>query len=302
MGTFESAVDPYGENNFPPDRHFFFLLLEGDNKAYGSIQKIAVVRDSGAYDSGLNNLNDEQTAAWRKAVNSIADTIKRKDAAHLVPRAVVSMLDAEFQQLEQWRPEDLDKIIKNLEIPDRARLQGCYGATREDWRPFNSGRRIRDILDDLKDAINKKLGETQIRWEPVDLLSGTSDEARVEADKLLNRPSLVVIDPISLYHDGIYRRFQLLNKCFASDKAVVMVLTPFSLSPPVAYLREMVRQAGMPLFDPYYDPSQQLTEAFANCGIDIADETEIQRFLHFAMSRHARKPEAKAVPFTSHSS
>jgi hypothetical protein len=299
LATFESAIDPYGDNNFPPDRHFFFLLLEGDNDAYGSVQKIAALRDSGAYADGLNNLTAEQTAAWRAAVNSIADTIKRKESALLVPRAVVSMLDTEFQELGLRRQADLNTIVNNLGIAGTTNLQSCYGATREDWRPFNNVRQIRDILDDLKNTINKKLGGTQIRWEPVDIFSGTYDEGRIEADKLLNRPSLVVIDPISLYHEDIYRRFQLLNKCFASDKAVVMVLTPFSLSPTIAYLREMVRQVGTPLFDPYYDPSQQLTETFAHCGIDIGDETEIQRFLHFAMSRHTRKPETKAVPFTS---
>ena len=298
MATFEAAIDPHGKNEFPPDRHFFFLMLEGDNDAYGSIQNITALKDIGAYASGVDNFTHEQSTAWRTAVDAIANTIKRKDSALLVPRAIVSMIDAEFQQLELWRGADLDTITNNLGIPDRVNLQNCYGATREDWKPFNSVRPIRGILDDLKNIINQKLG-TQIRWEPVDLFSGMDDEARAEASKLLNKPSVVVIDPISLYHEDIYRRFQFLNKFFASDKAVVMVLSPFSSSSCTAYLREMVRRVGRPLFDPYYDPSEQLTETFASCGIDIGDEDEIRRFFHFNLSLHTRKSQTKAVPFTS---
>ncbi|MET0648419.1 MAG: toll/interleukin-1 receptor domain-containing protein [Pyrinomonadaceae bacterium] len=301
MGTFEAAIDPQGINEFPPDRHYFILVLEGDNDAYGSIQKLTALREADAYGGGVAGLAGERAAAWRTSVNAIADTIKRKDSALLMPRAVVTMLDAEFRQLELRRPADVDTIVTNLGLPGRGDLQKCYGATREDWKPFNSVRPIRDILDDLKNAINAKLGATQIRWEPVDLLSGTEKEAGIEAGKLLNKPSVVVIDPVSLYHEEIYRRFQFLNKCFASDTAVVMVLTPFSVSPSTAYLRDMVREIGRPLFEPYYDPSEQLTEHFAHCGIDISDETEIQRFLHYhySMSQRARRSQTKSVPFTS---
>ena len=299
MGTFEAAIDPQGKNDFPPDRHYFFLILEDDNEAYGSIQKLTGLKDVNAYANGPDKLTAEQSDAWRTAVNAIADTIKKKDSALLVPISIVSMLDAEFQQLEMRRGGDLDTIINNLGIPGRVNLKNCYGAAREDWKPFNSARPISDILDDLRNNINQKMGATQIRWEPVDLFSGTDDEARVEAGKLLNRSSVVVIDPISLYHEDIYRRFQFLNKFFASDKAMVMVLTPFSISSSVTYLREMVRQVGRPLFDPYYDPSEQLTETFANCGIDIADEKEILRFLHFTIHQHTRKAQTKSIPYTS---
>jgi hypothetical protein len=177
-------------------------------------------------------------------------------------------------------------------------LEKRYECNRRDWRPFGNNLSIRDILEQLKDEINGAVQGLTFRWEYVSEEFWTdSAVARKSVTTLLSNLSLIVIDPISLFDDLVFRRFTLLNRCFENDRSAIMVLSPFTTPEPNLRLIQLIRDKGAPFFDQYYyEPSVPPSAiSSANWGVNIADVTDIKRLVLITLGQYARRRGGSAA-------
>ena len=281
-------------------RRLIFVMLEGEAKAYESTQLINDLKDANAYNSGgPGNL---APGKWREVVDKVANAVVDKDPSTPVPLAVLSMTEAELMKIDPdegppYRPS-LNELINELNIGSIENLKKHYGAKRLDWRPFGSTYNIWYILNDIKDKINNgrkeddpKL-EPPFRWEPIDEGFWTDpDAADRERAKLLSntRLSLIIIDPISLYHGLIYEKFVFLSNCFNNDKSLIMVLSPQTMPSWIESVRRMVEKRGEPFFNSFFNPPVPIDKAYANCSVNIGDPNDFRRLVRAGLG-YARKP------------
>ncbi|NOT55904.1 MAG: toll/interleukin-1 receptor domain-containing protein [Deltaproteobacteria bacterium] len=289
LGVFEAIVDPAVSGPTQEDRRFIFLMLEGENPAYTSMQMLSDLREANAYEGGADAVDP---SPWQKVVKKLVDAMRANDPSTPLPVAVLSMTRQELTQLdpneERTFGPSLNTLLQNLGMGTIETLARYYGEERTDWRPFGNPLNVRQILDTLLDKVNNGV-TPPFRWEPLDPQFWTNMAvARGEREKLLSHLSVVVIDPLSLYDERVYDRFVFLSRCFESEKSIIMALTPFGMPQPFSRLNTMIRDRCTPFFDTYYDPPIPYNKASALLGVNISDESDVRRLLRLSLGQHLR--------------
>jgi hypothetical protein len=100
---------------------------------------------------------------------------------------------------------------------------------------------------------------------------------------------VILIDPISLYHQKIYKRLNLLKYSFDRDQSLIMTLAPFSLPPLLHELRELVHRASAPMLDFYYVPPVPSDRLFPYCRLHACDPSELERMVRLRLGRYAKE-------------
>jgi hypothetical protein len=221
------------------------------------------------------------------------------------------LLEIKLDEGQRFKPS-LNDLVKELNIGSLENLRSHYGPRRLDWHPFGSNDNIWHILNVVKDEINngRKRGDGKskddpnvvppivpplappFRWEPIDEGFWTDpDVAEIERAKLLSntRLSLVVIDPVSLYHELIYEKFVFLSNCFYNDKSLIMVLSPQIMPSWMESVRGLVEKRGDPFFNPFFNPPVPIDKAYANCSVNIGDPSDFRRLVRAGLG-YARRP------------
>jgi hypothetical protein len=181
-----------------------------------------------------------------------------------------------------------------LGIADPVTLKGLYGQTRGDWKPFGSDVTIDAILGTVLGQLNQNVQPAQFEWDPVDFLAVGGDW-NAELARLAG-PSVVLMDPLSLYHPRIKDRVQLLTQYFDKGDLVFVMLAPFCVAPPYDVLRTMVRVLAAPLLDSYFDPTPRKL-GMAACAVGICDHVDLARAIRAALLRGAVQPAPESHPF-----
>jgi hypothetical protein len=289
LGVFEAIVDPAVSGQTQEDRRFIFLMLEGENPAYTSMQMLSDLREANAYVGGADTID---SSPWQNVVRKLVDAMRANDPSTPLPVAVLAMTRQELTQLdpneERTFGPSLNTLLQNLGMGTIETLVQYYGEGRTDWRPFGNPLNVQQILDTLLDKVNNGV-TPPFRWEPLDMQFWTNMAvARGEREKLLSYPSVVVIDPLSLYDERVYDRFVFLSRCFESEKSIIMALTPFGLPQPFSHLNMVIKDRCSPFFDGYYDPPIPPNKASAVLGVNISDESDVRRLLRMSLGQHLR--------------
>lgn len=273
-------------------QRLILINLEGQNTAYTAWQVLDDLKAAHAYTKGIEALDAN---LWQDMTQKVEQAIRSDDTSIPIPVVILTLTQGDLSGLDQsaWN------MLTDLGIK-QASLAHSYGAQRADWHPFGSPDGIRHILDRLLDQINLAVTAKNLhfRWE----LAGedfwsNNDAARRYAASLLSMPvSLIVIDPIALHNQLVYRRLVTLQKCFTSKKSAIFVLPPFSMSTASRHLRHLVQNWGQPVFDPYYNPPIPPENEFsAHCGMTVGDEEDVKRLLFSTLGDYvlATQPPGK---------
>lgn len=119
--------------------------------------------------------------------------------------------DASFteEQEELWK---LCKLAGMKDPPDLYEfLQERYGSTPEEMTPFQSDKKIIDVIKYILEEVNnarREVGHRPIylRWVTEKLFQGTREERRIVRDWWRSRDSLLIIDSVSTFHRQIKQR------------------------------------------------------------------------------------------------
>ena len=299
LGVFEAISDPMVNGQLQEDRRFIFLMLEGENSAYTSMQTLNHLREAKAYAGGADAV---APGLWQDVMTKLLQALRGDAASIPLPVAILAMTQQELKQIDpQEEPSfgpPLQTLVQGLGMASVQNLVQCYGEQRTDWRPFGSARNVQQMLDSLLDSINAGL-PLPFRREYLAPEFWTNKEiARSEREKLLSTLSLVVIDPLSLYDQRVFDRFVLLSNCFESEKTIVMTLTPFGLPSPFSQLNTMIKDRCTPFFDTYYDPPIPHEKTSAIFGVNLSDEGDIKRLLRTGFGQHLRRKDSPpATPY-----
>lgn len=290
IGYFDASINGVGNDQNREGRRTFFLVLEGQPKAYTSNHMITGLKENGAYGQGIEKLDPN---LWQRVVSKIYSDITDDDPSIPIPLAILTTTQARLNQLD-WKSkpnefsETLDAVRKRIGIKTKSELLQYYGQERTDWRPFGSVYNINTLLDKLKNDINNALGSSRFRWEPLsdDFWSNDVDAVQRAADKLASEVSVVVIDPLALYDQAVRDRLEFLDRCLRSDKAVIMTLTPFAMPSPTMETRSLIQKLARPVFRHVYEPDLSGNGLCAKCSINIGDEMDIKRLLLTTLAAH----------------
>jgi hypothetical protein len=305
LGVFEAIVDPATSGHNQEDRRFIFLMLEGDNPAYTSLQVISDLREAQSYAGGADAV---APGLWQDVVQKIVDAIRANDSSIPLPVAVLAMTKQELGALdpneEHGVGPSFTALLRNLGIVDeqeiaqgrvKEKIEGYYGDQHTDWHPFGGPFNVRQLLDNLLDNINNGLA-TPFRCEYIDSRFWTDHEVALkERRKLLSTLSVVAIDPLSLYAERVYQRLVFLSQCFSSEKSVILVLTPFLMPAPFLHLSTLIEQRGSPFFDSYYNPPVPYNTVYATLGVNVCDERDVKRFLRTSLGQYMRSNSPRAA-------
>jgi len=97
-------------------------------------------------------------------------------------------------------------------------------------------------------------------------------------EELSAQPSVVVVDPISLYHDDVKTVFLRLSEYVSRENATVVSFSPVHRRG-VDILYDALRRRGSPLLDPWFEPAIPPTTTFAKCGINLDSLAEFDRLV-----------------------
>jgi hypothetical protein len=246
----------------------------------------------------------------------MADAIRTNDNSIPIPLAILAMTDDDLKKLDPNREPikglpTLNNLLASLGVGDRDTIVQAksYGELRTDWHPFGHALNVQQILDNVLDEINlgeaqkpaekrQKEGQFEFRWEPIDERFWTDNKvAMVELSKLLSVFSVIVIDPLSLYDNDVYDGFVTVSDCFNSERANIMVLTPFSLPQAFIDLSALLERRGRPFFNPYLDPPVPRPLKYANLGVNLGNERELRRVMRAGVGQYVRSsmPPSKAL-------
>lgn len=187
-------------------------------------------------------------------------------------------------------PDDLEALMI------KTALRQYYGVSSLNWRPFGSPTdEIRTIMNTVESQYNlwltqKNSAEQPFRWAVVEDFWSNTPEARQVLDRLSREKSVIIVEPLSLYDDEVSDHFRDLYGSYGNDKALIMALAPFVLPTPTSVMRVLISHKARQIYNYFYEPMFTAGKAYAKCGPDVGDATDINRWL-----LHALKPQISAA-------
>lgn len=281
--TFFTAAKPKSNAN----RRLIFINLQGMNQAMKAFQQINRPELQTAYTLQVK-LAD---SVWDEVQAEIEDGLNPLKKPLPVPLAVLTLKrdDLEALSADRWL-----RLGEDFKL-SKAFLLSRYEKTREDWRPFASADNISSVLDRIKNQVNISLKNHRLNWHRPDESFWTDIfAARDFVDKEFNTGALsvLVIDPVALYHFDIYQRLMLFQDSLTSSRTVIFSLPPFGVPRRILRLRSALMKLAMPYFDDYFQPAVPPRRSLAaQCGWNVSDTDEIQRLILAAAGQLASDNE-----------
>ena len=311
---FKSNIDPKAEGQPLPGRLLYAINLQGQNATLAAYQGYLDEGIQKAYEQLVGATRIDLAApaqqAWDALVAEIAAAAKSNNPAIQVPVAVLALTSNIYNASPPIKPEfdfvqesGVDDFLLRLGVENTSDLGARYGASPFLWHPFGTSETVQDLLDallaDPHTGINLKLGklaQPPVRWAQLDILTPPVNLLEQVAKPLVSGPSLVIIDPISLFSYPIWMRYIKLAKCFSNPQAAIVFLTPFGSIQPLLFLRQCLTAQGSPNLDWFHDPIP-FNPGYANCGINVADKWDIRRLVLASLGRQpSTRPPSGAEP------
>lgn len=291
LANFESAMSD--REAAQGEQRLIMLRLEDQNTAYEYFQMvddlIGALKQEPVYQQGVGAL---PAGVWTGAVGKVVSAVRNANQTIPIHMALLTATAAEMGMLEE---KDWQNLKDDFGL-ERDHLLQQYGAARTDWKPFGGqggaadNNNIRAILDRLVDYINQALGapkyHVELAGEEVWANEKVVEEYRL---RLISNVSVIVIDPIALQVDRVFRRLVRLKSSFESDKSVILVLPPYAPAAAMRKLRERMRVMGEGLFNDFLEPPLVVERPLANCGICLHDEEDVKRLLRSSIGKQLQK-------------
>jgi hypothetical protein len=227
---------------------------------------------------------------------SLAEILKRKNIT-----TVDDLMSSLKQNSEAPLPDGrtLKEVLadKGITLEDleafmiKTALRQYYSESALSWRPFGSpDYDILTIMDDVQGQYNSRLvdrnsAELPFRWEVEEDFASGSPKAEAVINKLASERSVIVVDPLSLYEPAIATSFTYLYPSFDNEKALIMAFAPFVLPTPTSVMRELIKHQARRIWKNFFEPEFKTGKVYAQCGPDVGDAADINRWL-----LHALKP------------
>jgi hypothetical protein len=299
---------------------FYVPLDENDRGPQEAVQgfpdmRVRKVYQPEAADLGIAGLAAEPVSQeWERIVNTIGDTIFSNKETQVVQLAILctdlqTMPFLEFVLDQRTVPgPTLNEFLAgiNLKFSD---IKGRYGATAFDWRPFGTdpGKpTVIEFMEELRRETNSRLRpEHWFRWEKVDLgavsRSATSiDDVLGKLEALSEGPSVLVIDPISLYNSPVFNIFSRLEGYSKRNQSLIVSLSPIDEPSTDSIYRWLYSSA--PLLQSYFRPQIPPAGTFARCGVNLhqGDRMDIERLVRGSLGLFSlRRKKSADQPLVS---
>ena len=286
IATFEAEVRRAPRLGLSERREFYIPLQGAPGGGLQNIQgfpALAPFYDPNVANRGVSSLDTEPARSeWKRAIRMMGDAISNSDAAQPVIAAIVTTNQTRAPLLDQIRGlaqsptgPTLDEFLAGYGLTWSG-VSSRYGANALEWHPFGGTDTIVDLLEDLRIQANSRLDPNYwFRWEYVDL----SDPNSVGRIKELNqRPSLVVVDPISLFEPLTANVFRALADYLREEHSVMASLSPVGQTG-VDWFSRAIRAQSVPLLEEYFEPRIPPLSAFAKCAFNVQRILEIERLI-----------------------
>lgn len=288
-------------------RQIFYIPLEGSYGPLESLQgfpdfKVRNVYKADQQDRGTAVLSANPVKAdWERMVGRIAGTISQNRKTTPLRLSVLCAYEDNLGELEnilETRPLPylltLEEFLSGIGL-EYEQAKQRYGETTFDWRPFGT-KTVKELMDDLRVETNRKLDpQYQFHWEPVHLVPNTQDEAdslneeefqrRVKA--LTETPSLVLIDPISLYHPTVGAVFAELDSYTKREESLIVWLSPTS-EPTLDWVYRYLSR-GAPFVKKYFQPQIPASGTIARCGVNLHHAMDLERLVRGSLGLFYRQ-------------
>jgi hypothetical protein len=275
-------------------KQIFYLPLDSTHSPSNYLQGFMSVFEARAYNGADADLGTAAIDAdpiflrnWKRNIRQLGDALLETEKnTQPIVLAVLAMQASWLPDLQ--RPNRLgplhhvDHYLAAIGL-SYSDLSERYGATAFEWEPFGDGANVIEFVENLRVRTNATLGPNQFHWKPMDLLReflALPDEAALKKkmEELSAQPSVVVVDPISLYHDDVKTVFLRLSEYVSRENATVVSFSPVHRRG-VDILYDALRRRGSPLLDPWFEPAIPPTTTFAKCGINLDSLAEFDRLV-----------------------
>lgn len=287
-------------------RILFYLPLEGEYGPLSATQAFPDLRDQhhaydpGANDRGVSKLATEPArTSWIRIIQTIGDKIKETVQAQPVKLAILA-LNNENQTTVDKLDDNLDdkfgpeptlrEFLDGIKV-SLADAKQRYGPTAYKWRPYGDTRTVIDLMQELRMEANINLKpEQQFEWDPLDLFQAIKTAAsQIQLDNIIRGlssvPSVVIVDPISLYHYAAKDVFGRLSEYAKKEQSLIVLLSPME-SPGTDLIFRCLRSKGGTVLENYFQPPIPITQAFGDCGVDIRHNMELERLIRSNLGRY----------------
>jgi len=284
-------------------RTLFYVPLEGKYGPLESNQGLTDLRDQhssydpAAPDLGLSKLvNEPVRKSWNRIIQTIGDTMMNAIPVQLVTLAIVALNNTQVDKLDQnlndkmaFEPS-LQEFLNGIDLT-LPQAKARYGASAFEWKPYGTAKTVIDILQEIRMETNSKLRkEHWFEWKALDLILATKNSAtQLQLDnvflELSAGPSLVVVDPISLYHPAGYSVFSHLSDYAKKQQSLIVSLAPTeNLS--TDFIFRSLRVKGGLVLENYFQPPVPFIEPLGECGVNVRHNMELERLVRCSLSKH----------------
>lgn len=290
IATFEAEVR-LNPTSGARQRKEFFIALEGTPGGVLSSRQgfpdLAPFYRPNLPDCGASAIDSDPTARreWNRAIRMIGDAVVEAETARPMLAAVIAQKDAHLTLLDsihhmnlstdESKKGSLDEFLGRYQLT-WADVRTRYGASALDWRPYGEKDTIVDLLEDLRIETNNHLSSTYwFRWEYLDL----ADQGALEHFcSRQGEPSIVVVDPISLFHIVYANAFRKLEKYLREEQSVMVSLAPVRQEG-ADWFADAMKEQSVPVLNDYFEPSIPPVAGFAKCAINVPRISDIERLI-----------------------
>jgi len=294
------CAGPSEKNPKTATRRVIFVQLDADlPQRARRYHAVTDLKDRKLYETGPEKVPPN---VWSRVIDQVRNGLVADDKGSPVGCVVLASTAA------RWRKFDFDTSLGGVpSLGDaighlgltRPQFEARYGSTPEEWQPFDAGRAVREILEDLRSRVNLTLGGSRnpkikslsIRWEYPKPVFWTGSRAQIEEegrrwrDKLL----IVVIDPLSLYEREVVSRLNTVYDSLGSGFATLMVLGTGPVAPTNALLKDLIQCEARKLHKLFWDLELPLEDSLPLAGVNIDDPDEMHRLLTTTVGRYAKQ-------------
>jgi len=277
-------------------RRLFYIPLE-PGVEYGPVTELQGFTDfQGIYakdapDRGISGLDGVSRLAWDRMVGIIGNAVLDDQPTQSITLAILAMtndpqtgtdlLDPIVKRKFSREPS-LDEFLQSVGLTlDQAKAR--YGDTALCWQPFGPGKTIIELMEQVREMAGRDDEAHRFHWRPIDLL----DEARKlphEAalrkliESLSDHPSVVVTDPISLFHPLIQRVFERLGDYAKKQQSMIISISPNEATA-AERLYSSLHFNGFTVLDAHLHPKIPATGPSAFCGVDVQHAVQVERLI-----------------------
>jgi hypothetical protein len=246
------------DEGIPTNRRILQVCLDGHNKEYDRWQLIDDVNDPAQFKHGAANVDPNR---WQRMLDRLMAAVQVDDTSPQIHQLVLA---STREQMSAFQPTamlldrgQLAPLLTQFGLTHPDYLE-AYGPDRSDWRPFGSRENIVTILARLRSELIAA-GAPRFRWKPVEKAfwdGSSSDPGVIQiVERLTNEPSVVVIDPLSLYDPKVFGRYlRFMNEEYLYKPYTCLVVLPPCSADAYWTVQTAVRQVTQEVYERFYRP------------------------------------------------